>query len=194
MKKIILIALQLSITSFAFSQDLLTKKTGEDIKAKVLEVTQDEVKYKKYDSQSGPTYSIKKSELILIRYQDGTKDIFNENVNEKANNSDDEMAKQGRIDANSYYKGKNSGANWTGATTVLFSPLIGAVPAIICSSNEPSDENLNYKSKELMKNDAYSSSYKEQAHKIKKRKIWTSFGIGSGAWLLLLILLGSSGG
>ena len=42
----------------AWSQDLITKRTGEDIKAKVTEVGQTEIKYKKYDNPDGPVYSI----------------------------------------------------------------------------------------------------------------------------------------
>jgi hypothetical protein len=65
-------------TTLCFSQDVLTKKSGDDILAKVLEETSTEVKYKKFDNQSGPTFTILKSELLMVRYENGTKDLFNE--------------------------------------------------------------------------------------------------------------------
>ena len=58
-------------------------KSGDDIKAKVLEVTQTEIKYKKFESMEGATYTINKSEVLMIRYQDGTKDVFNGNETTK---------------------------------------------------------------------------------------------------------------
>ena len=68
----------LFVANSLFSQDILTKKTGDDIKAKVLEVTTTEVKYKKFDNLNGPVFSILKSELLLIRYENGSKDVFND--------------------------------------------------------------------------------------------------------------------
>jgi hypothetical protein len=53
-------------------------KTSEDIRAKVLEVTTSEIKYKKFDNTNGPTYTILKSEVTMVRYENGTKDIFTE--------------------------------------------------------------------------------------------------------------------
>ncbi len=169
----------------SFSQDMITKKSSEDIKAKVIEVTINEIKYKKYDNLNGPLFTILKSDVLMIRYENGSKDIFNE----LQNVSSIDMSIKGKQDAITNYKGKSSGAGWTAAATILTSPVLGLIPAITCSSTEPSDENLNYKDPELMKNNDYNTAYTKQAHKTKKKKIWTSFGVGSGAWLLLILLL-----
>lgn len=79
MKRILFIifTLGLFITTI-FSQDIITKKTGEDISAKITEVTLTEIKYKKFDNLEGPIFSILKSEVLMIRYENGTKDIFND--------------------------------------------------------------------------------------------------------------------
>lgn len=126
----------------------------------------------------------------MIRYEDGSKDIFNESQNTSSvNTSTSDMAFKGKQDAITNYKGEKSGAGWTAATTIVLSPLFGLIPAVACASSEPSDDNLKYKEPELMKNNTYNQAYTAQAHKIKKRKVWTNYGIGSGAWLLLLLLL-----
>lgn len=78
MKKIIIVLSLFLYSSIGFAQDVLTKKNGEDILAKVLEVTTTEIKYKKSDNPNGPTFTILKSEVLLIRYENGTKDVFNE--------------------------------------------------------------------------------------------------------------------
>lgn len=191
MKKIIFSALATIFTLInCYSQDIITKKNSEDIQAKVIEVTTTEIKYKKFDNQNGPTFTLLKSDVLMIRYENGSKDIFNESQNtSSANSSSSDMALKGKQDAITNYRGKNSGAGWTAATTIVLSPLFGLIPAVACASSEPSDNNLNYKEPELMKNNTYNQAYTEQAHKTKKKKVWTNFGIGSGAWLLLILLL-----
>ena len=62
----------------AYSQDLITTKKGEDIQAKVLEINTSQVRYKKTDNLEGPTYTILKSDVLMIRYANGSKDIFAE--------------------------------------------------------------------------------------------------------------------
>lgn len=71
------------MTFFGYSQDVITKKTGEDIKSKVIDVGLTEVKYKKFENLNGPTYSVLKSDILMIRYENGTKDIF---IEEKTKN------------------------------------------------------------------------------------------------------------
>ena len=178
-----------------FSQDVITKKTGEDIQAKILEVGQTDIKYKKFDNLDGPSFTITKSDVLMVRYSNGTKDIFGEDKTtaSETKTSPDDMCEQGKDDSKVNYKGKNSGAGWTCATSIILSPLIGLIPALACSSSEPNDQNLNYKDSKLMKNNKYNQCYTDQAHKTKRKKIWKNFAIGSGIWLVIVIL-GSSGG
>lgn len=77
MKNLIILSILIFITSnFAIGQDIITKKTGEDIEAKVIEITIDEVKFKKWNNLDGPIFGIYKSDVLIIRYKNGTKDIF----------------------------------------------------------------------------------------------------------------------
>jgi hypothetical protein len=78
MKKIFLVfTVTFLISKLSFSQDIITLKTGEQIRSKIMEVGQSEIKYKKYDNQNGPVYVVTKSDLSDILYENGTKDIFN---------------------------------------------------------------------------------------------------------------------
>lgn len=182
----------LAMSMAAYSQDVLTHKSGDDYLVKTLEINEIEIKYKKFDNQNGPTYTFLKSDVVMIRYENGTKDVFNLNEESKTKTkvatTNDDLRMKGKKDAEMNYKGKNAGSGWTAATTILLSPLIGVIPAVACAVTEPSDSNLNYRDPELMKNYDYNKSYTKQAHKIKKRKIWTSFGISSGVWLALVLL------
>ena len=48
------------------AQDVITLKTGTEIEVIVQEIGTDEVKYKKWDNQTGPNYTLKKSEVFMI--------------------------------------------------------------------------------------------------------------------------------
>lgn len=76
------------INFWIYAQDVIVLKTAEEINAKVLTVGSDEITYKKWDYTDGPTYSIQKSEVFMIKYANGTKDVFsNENTSQSQNNS-----------------------------------------------------------------------------------------------------------
>ncbi len=78
MKKIIFSAVLVIAGNVAVSaQDLIVKNTGEDQQAKILEVGQNEIKYKKWDNLDGPVYSLSVSDILLIRYENGTNEVFN---------------------------------------------------------------------------------------------------------------------
>jgi uncharacterized protein (TIGR02145 family) len=69
-----------------FAQDLIIKKDQTEVKAKVIELTDELIKYNKYEMLDGPIYSIKKSEVFMIVYKDGTKEyISNKATNLEAN-------------------------------------------------------------------------------------------------------------
>ena len=180
------------VANSMFSQDVLTKKTGDDIKAKVLEVTTTEVKYKKFDNLNGPVFSILKSELLLIRYENGSKDVFNDSkkVEEKIVSGKD-FYQEGQSDANRFYRGYKGAGNTVLATSLLFSPLVGLIPAAICASADPQDENLDYPSSDLMKNSEYANGYRHRAKKIKQKKVWTNLGVAFGINLVLVLALSS---
>jgi len=78
MKKIFLILV--IVTGFgitAQAQDIILKKPdASEIKAKVLEITDDQIKYKEFDFQDGPTRNINISEVFMIIYENGKIEFF----------------------------------------------------------------------------------------------------------------------
>jgi len=76
MKKLILLLTVISIFAKLNAQDIIIKKTGDEVKVKITEVGLDNVKYKKYDNIDGPIYTIPKYEIFMIKYENGSKDVF----------------------------------------------------------------------------------------------------------------------
>jgi len=60
----------------AFSQDTISMANGNELIAKVLEISSDEIKFKKFDNPEGPTYIENKSNVIRIKYKNGLKEEF----------------------------------------------------------------------------------------------------------------------
>lgn len=58
------------------SCDVLVFRDGAEIKGKVSEVGVSEIKYKRCDASDGPTYISKKSELFMIKYSNGTREVI----------------------------------------------------------------------------------------------------------------------
>lgn len=77
MKRLLILLVTLCSVVSAFAQDLITKTDGTDIKAKITEVNIEDVKYKRSDNLNGPTYTINKSEILMIIYGNGMREIFN---------------------------------------------------------------------------------------------------------------------
>jgi uncharacterized protein (TIGR02145 family) len=78
-----LLIIVFAIGSDAFAQDVIVLKNGDEIKAAVSLINTEAVTYKKFENLTGPDYSIKKSEVFMIKYANGTKDVFKEQTDQK---------------------------------------------------------------------------------------------------------------
>jgi hypothetical protein len=56
--------------------DVILLQNGEEIKAKVIEITDTQIKYKDFDFQDGPTRNIIISEVFRITYKNGKVELF----------------------------------------------------------------------------------------------------------------------
>jgi hypothetical protein len=80
MKKFLLLIFFAILGFSSIAQDVILKKDGSEINAKVLELTDQYVKYKDFDFQSGPTRNINISDVFMITYENGKKEVFKEQV------------------------------------------------------------------------------------------------------------------
>lgn len=71
----ILCGLFLSINTL-WSQDIIVCKNGDEILSKILKISKSEVEYKKWSNQDGPIFILDKSDVFMIKYQNGEKDVF----------------------------------------------------------------------------------------------------------------------
>lgn len=71
MKKVIVLLL---ISFVSYAQDTIFKLNNEAIAAKILEINDLNIKFKKFSNLDGPLYSELKSEIHYIKYQNGSVD------------------------------------------------------------------------------------------------------------------------
>ncbi len=77
-RKIAVIAGLLLCTISASAKDVITKTDGSKVDAKVEEVTETLIKYRRASNPAGsPLYTISLSSVASIAYEDGTVDVFN---------------------------------------------------------------------------------------------------------------------
>lgn len=87
----LLVPLIIMLALVVHAQDVIVKKDGSTILSKVLEVNQDNVKYKKHSNPNGPTYTVSIADIMAINYANGEKDTFDAKISssesQSANNS-----------------------------------------------------------------------------------------------------------
>jgi hypothetical protein len=81
-----------SVPTAGVAQDTIYLTKQRQLYAKVLEVEDLKVKYRKFENVDDPIYSVDKTEVLAIHYNNGTRDIFNPDttvLNEKALTKDE---------------------------------------------------------------------------------------------------------
>lgn len=94
MKKSLLLLLAVVFSAAAaHAQDIIVKRDGEELQTKVVEIGDNQIKYRKFSNPTGPVYSIASSEVFLIRYENGTKEVVTSEQTIPANQpADDKYA------------------------------------------------------------------------------------------------------
>ena len=86
-KGIATVCLSFLFCSAINAQDVLTLKNGEEVKVKVIEITDSEIKYRKADNLQVPNRVFDKAEVFSVKYENGTKDVFKEETVKTINNN-----------------------------------------------------------------------------------------------------------
>lgn len=97
MTRFFILVSMILMSSSIFAQDVIVKKDRTTILSKVLEVNMSDIKYKKYSNLNGPVYTITKSDLQSINYENGEMDVFDESNCESTTAMDDVSATTQRL-------------------------------------------------------------------------------------------------
>ena len=78
MKRLTLFVAMIATVFVAKAQDLIVLRNATEIQAKVVAINPESISYKRSSNIDGPTYTILKSEVFYIKYQNGEKDVISE--------------------------------------------------------------------------------------------------------------------
>jgi hypothetical protein len=98
-----------------FSQDTIFLTKQRQFVVKVIEVENSKVKYRKFENLEGPIYSVEKSEILTIHYNNGTRDTINlaaSEIDEKPLKKDDFLKLIKTPKQKEPYKGRLSRTVW----------------------------------------------------------------------------------
>ncbi len=83
-KYLLLLVLLCSATVGLFAQDVIMKTDGSEIQATVTQIGTNEIKYIRYGT-TAPIYTLLKSDIFMIKYEDGSKDVFKKDPVQRVN-------------------------------------------------------------------------------------------------------------
>lgn len=140
MKKLLLLLFMIGMGIHLLAQDEITFRNGDILVVKVMEVGTKDIVYKKAANPDGPSYSVEKEKVFMIKYKNGTKDVFGAEAapagvtGQTANKSADDTV------VNSLAKAVS-----TPATLYLYRPgkMVGSINEIIVGTFVPDEVIVN---------------------------------------------------
>jgi len=78
----------------AFAQDVIITRSGEQIRAKIIEVTENNISYKKFHDQEGATFVIKTDKIKIISWENGDVDDYEKTFSTKEVAKDSNVSKK----------------------------------------------------------------------------------------------------
>lgn len=117
MKKLVGFGLLVLLSFSIKAQDTIYKTDGNTINARVMEVTQNSVSYKKASNPDGPVYTDNRSDILSIQYQNGSRDVFSSGNGSYNNGS--------QVVNNNYYQRPRPAVNVVVAPPIPMMPYYG---------------------------------------------------------------------
>lgn len=87
MKRLLIFIFSTIIYAAGFAQDIIIKRDGSEENVKIVEVSGGHIKYRKWTNQNGPIYNIPTTDIFIIKYMDGRKEVFQQNNDDNINDN-----------------------------------------------------------------------------------------------------------
>ena len=182
-------------TGNIMAQDTMTLLNREVILCKVKTINRSDVDYVLWTSRSGPVYGVAKSMIHKIQYETGGDLVLNPMHSEEKKSATRDSAVQGTYmqgveDARKHYFGYGPARTVSVGMgfLALFTSGLSALPSALMSVKTPDKQRLGLPDEALFDNNkSYRDGYLYEAKKIKSKKIWTSYGVGVGLFVVTLV-------
>ncbi|MFM2155398.1 MAG: hypothetical protein RL516_147 [Bacteroidota bacterium] len=172
------------------NKDTILLKNGEELICKITEVNPTYIICQLADSDSVSNRIIPKETIFILKYANGTRDVFSLESLVATYENADVMYNKGQADAKLYFR--TSGVFWGSFGSTLIYPPFGLPTTAILASVKPNRENFRTSNPALLKNENYLKGYEKGAHKKKIAKSLTGFGTAVGVWVGLILVVVAS--
>ena len=174
MKKVVILSF-LFLFSFSFlasAQDIIYKTDGSKEEAKITLVGDREIQYKKFSNIDGPVYSLSKSEILMITYENGEYEMYS-NQNNTAKSNKQELSENYKQNLLGYH-----------LFDVIYGDFTFSYERILASGNVSIKVPIGF-------GYAYNSDYSNNGNEWVKNLIYTGIGVnfyptGQGKWRYFL--------
>lgn len=196
MRHLLLVLCGLLLTLRATAQDVILLSNGEELPGKVLTITPELVTY---INSSADTLRVAATQVFLIRYPNGTKDVFQRQATAAPalpGLVQQATYDQGRRDARAYFKAPGAFWGTYGATvlTAVYGGLGGVATGLAMSLTPPKEQNMRVPDPALLKSPNYVAGYRHQAQNKKIGSAAGGFGAGIGTMVVLVaVIIGTIG-
>jgi len=153
--------------------DIIVFRNGNEVKAKVTEIGTDEIKYKRCDYLTGPVMSVKKSEVFMIKYANGEKEVFELKETEPVK-TQPATTTTTAVSSRPIDHPKATGALVAGVIGLFIFPLFAGIAAVVLGNRVSRDASEN------------PGKYTETS--IRRGRTGVILGYISIFWVLILIL------
>ncbi|MDX5348934.1 MAG: hypothetical protein LPJ89_11275 [Hymenobacteraceae bacterium] len=184
MKQLLLILLLFLIHSFSFAQDQIRLKNQQAFDVKIISLNKEQVIFHHFRAPATELFAIDINKIETIKLAntaalpvDSAVAIFTASAEEPAPNAATELYNLGEVHARENYKAR--GPQVFTFVTSVGAPPVGLVSALVFSTTKPNEFNMVAPDYEMFKNNNYRIGYLREAKKIRQRKTWTAFGVGT---------------
>jgi hypothetical protein len=187
----LLIWLLTAYCNLLVSQDTLLLRNKTQVICTVTRIYPERIEYLNFgDSVKKQFYSYKKSDVVMVRYAGGKVDTFSKQAVALLSDTNS-------LQENQYEKGVDDGferyrpteERWAGVCAAMGNFIIPAciVVPIVYSVTKVPARKIQDNQYIVSKNDSYKRGYLEGATKRRRRAVWTSYGITTGAAIAGLV-------
>lgn len=199
MKKLYALSMLFLLGLTALAQDIIVKTNGEEINAKVEEITLDAIFYRLPESMESAPSAIHKREVFMVKFANGTKELINAQTTVTATPqtapstaTDGRLSRQqmnllGQQEARMFYTGNKP--MWGSAAAVFLLGPYGLPISAVVAAVKPNIKIGEVSQVQYLNDPDFLMGYKRQAHRKKVGKTALGAGIGFGTLLVLVAIL-----
>lgn len=172
--------------------DVMLRTDGSEVPGRVLTITPVELRY--LPPAGADTLRLATADVFLVRYANGTREVLHPPAAAGARLFPVDLlpgldvAQRRALAQQAAGRGyTDRGPFWGSLGATLYGgPLLGVVAPAIIAPRPVATARLGAPHPELLADPSYGEAYRQEAQRRKRGRAWGGYGVGVGAWVLLV--------